>query len=981
MKCKPIAALGAAAGLVVALLSTPAGAQPSAGRAEISEMSEMAAEEDAAPADRAPEAAAKEDLETRVQALRQQLTAAQDGETRYRVYSELISAYARGARIPESLKVRDDLLEDASISPGRRSLAASSLAVSYALIGDYPKSQRAVQRAKQLAKDTPAEEYEKLNSDPSYTFLQAEAEIARRATGRHDIALSKTRERSELAWANFNDPALSPKRHQAAANELLNNVQVHVLLLVQNNRREEALSYIRGIQQRVATRPDLYATPYQLASLNTALAIALCSHDDYDAALAAVDAGIAGYLKAGAQEHEVALGVSRRLRLMIALAMGRIGDYQDDADRLQRARAANVVLNGSFAGVEADSLFMASRGQWADASDRVGVVVASNLKRRGSDNAFYKYQVAMQMLYQLNDPAAPVSEAAMARFVSRLASTGDDWVDANYRGSYVEDGALAKILDTLLPGSGQAPSPSAAALAFRVAELLRTSASQGALADGAARLAASDPKLRDLVEQEQQLRFEESTSRRAFNVATDRLERLAKQEKVDEKQQKRREAEQAEKQKSFAASTARLVELRRQIAAAFPVYRELISPSIPSAATLGAALRPGEAYVNFYAGPQSAYAFVVQPGGGLQALRIATSRAEARKAIAALRAPFDAGRPPEKDNDLAGFDLAASHAVYRTWLAPLAQPLRGARTVYIAAGGVLSNVPWNVLVTQPATKLDQASWWIGQATPVLMPSASSLMLARGHGPSRAKLPFTAFADPSFDGRDTPAAAPATSRVVRQNALPVEPGLRPALDYRRIRPLPETMDEVQAIGNALGADAASVLRGTSASRSQVMRQNLVDTRVVAFATHGLLPGEVPGMPKAGLAMSYEGQGLADSVLTIDDIVGLRLDADMVLLSACNTGYASGAAGDSMAALLRGFFASGARTLMATQWAVESQSAKDLTVQTFRTLAQDPALGKAQALAASQREMSAGKFGALYRHPYFWAPYFLAGDGAR
>jgi len=956
-----------------AWLAQPAAAQP----AEAPATAEMPDDDELRP-ERPSEP--KDAVETKVQSLRQQLAEASDGETRYRLYTELIRTLYRGARIVESLKANDDLLEDATVSPGRRSLAASTLAVNYALIGDYPKSQRAVQRAKQLAKDTSVEDYETLSSDPSYTFLRAEAEIARRATSRHDIALTKTRERSDLAWANFNDATLSEKRRQAAANELLSNVHVHVLLLVQNNRRDEALSYIKGIQQRVATRPDLRATPYQRASLSAALAIALCSHDDYDAALAAVNTAIAGYTQAGMPEHETQLGIARRLRLMIALAMGRIGDYQDDADRLQRARAANIVLNGSFAGVEADSLFMASRGQWAEAADRVGQVVASNLRRRGPDNAFYKYQVAMQMLYQLNDAANQVSESAMERFVSRLASTGDDWVDGNYRGSYVEDGALAKILDTLLPRAGQ-PAPGAAALAFRVAELLRTSASQGALADGAARLASEDPKLRDLVEQEQKLRFEESTSRRAFATATDRLERLAQQEKVDEKQQKRREADLAEKQKSFAANTARLNGLRRQISAAFPVYRELISPRIPSAAALGAVLRPGEVYVNFYAGPKNGYAFVVQPGGALQAFRLDTARAETRKQIATLRAPFDAGLPPEKEDDAAGFDLAASYAVYKTWLQPLQESLRSARTVYIAAGGVLSNLPWNVLVTQPAAKLEQANWWIAQVTPVQMPSGSSLVLARGHGASKAKQPFTAFADPSFDGRDTAASPAATTRVVRQNAVPADAGQRPTLDYRSITPLPETLDEVRAIGTALGADAGSVVRGTMASRSQVMKQNLIDSRMIAFATHGLLPGEVPGMLKAGLAMSYEGQGLADSVLTIDDIVGLRLDADWVLLSACNTGYASGAAGDSMSALLRGFFASGARTLMATQWAVESQSAKALTVQTFKTLAQDPKLGKGQALANSQREMQAGKFGALYRHPYFWAPYFLAGDAAR
>ncbi len=928
-----------------------------------------------------PAASAAAALDARVLALRQQLDAARDGAERWRLHNEITTAYFRGARSAEALKSREETLEDNAVPTGRRSLVASGLAFSYAQLHDYPKSQRTVQRAKQLARDTRPDELETLPNEPSYAFLNAEAEIARRSTGRHDVALAKSRERADLAWANFNDATLSEKRRRAAANELLDNVQNYVRILVQNNRRDEALSYVTAIQQRIATRPDLRARPYQQASIQHALAIALSSHDDYDAALAAIDAAIAGYQRAGAQDQDLGLGMSRRMRLMVALAMGRIGDYQEDARLLELGRAGNAILASSVAPSEADSLILAARGAWSAASLRIEEVMASNLRRQGSESPFYKYQAALQLLYKLNDPATRVSDAEIERFVARLASADNDWVDTNYRGSYVEEGALAKILDYLIPADGQPPAPASAALAFRVAELLRTSSSQGALADGAARLAAADPKLRDLVEQEQVLRFEQATSRRAFATATERIERAARQGEQDERVQKRRAAEAAEKERTYAAHSARLIELRRQIASQFPIYRELISPKIPTAAAIGAALRSGEAYVNFYAGPYSGYAFLVQPGGGLQVRRIATTRADARQTIAALRALFDAGLPPERSDDAAGFDLAASHALFRAWVAPLQQALGSTRTVYIGAGGMLSNLPWNVLTTQPATSIEQAAWWVNQVTPVQMPSGSSLILARGQNPSKARSPFLAFADPSFNGQQAASDATPSLRKVHPRAVKPEAYRQPAFDYRSITPLPETLDEARAIGTALHADAASVLHGVQASRSRVLQQNLSDARVIAFATHGLLPGEVPGLLKAGLALSYEGQGLLDSVLTIDDIVGLRLDADWVVLSACNTGYASGAAGDAMSALLRGFFASGARSLLATQWAVESQSAKELTTRTFVALAQDPALSKAEALARSQRDMLAGKLGALYRHPYFWAPYFIAGDASR
>lgn len=920
-------------------------------------------------------------LEARAQALRQQLAAASDGEERYRLLDELARSYFRAGRVGDALRVRDEIIEDARILAGRRSLMASELALNQALIGDHPRSQRLVARAKQLARETRPEEVENLPREPSYNFLRAEAEIARRAHGRHEVALAKTRERSELAWANFNDPALSDKRRRAAANELLNNVHLHVVLLVQNNRRQEALSYVNEISWRLATRGELQATPFQAASIEVARGIALSSHDDYDGALEAINAGIARYQRAGAPVHEFGFGSALRQRLMVALAIGQIAERLADAEALQRGRALSPILAGSFPEAESDSLAMAARGQWAAATTRIGENMALIARNQGMESPFYKYKAAMQLLFRLSDPSGNVGLSDIERFVDGLASTDADWADASYRGAYVEDGALTAAMAWLMRQTDAAVAPRARALAFRIAELLRVNASQGALADGAARLAAGTPRLRALVEQEQVLRFDQATSRQAFALAAGRLERLSRQAETDPLVLQRQTSEAAEKEKTLKATADKLRQLRRDIAAQFPVYRELISPSIPGSERIGAVLRPGEAYVNLYAANQAAYAFVVLPGGEFHAQRLEVPRASLREMTNTLRRGFDAGVPPHQPNDAAGFDLQAAHGLYQALIAPIEPRLKGSGTVYLSTSGLLGSIPWNVLVTRPAQRLADTAWWIGTTTPVLMPSASALLLARTQAARRAGAPLLAFADPSFDGQEHAAAGAADQRRVRPPAVRSNTGTQSALDYRRIAPLPETLEEVRAIAALLEAPPRSVIRGTQASRSRVLKEDLSDARVVAFATHGLLPGEAPGLLKAGLALAYEGQGLADSLLTIDDVVGLRLNADWVVLSACNTGLVTGNAGDALSALSRGFFASGARALLATQWAVESESAKQLTVGLFKAFAADPALSKAGALARVQRDMLGGQYGALYRHPYFWGAYFLAGDAAR
>ena len=120
----------------------------------------------------------------------------------------------------------------------------------------------------------------------------------------------------------------------------------------------------------------------------------------------------------------------------------------------------------------------------------------------------------------------------------------------------------------------------------------------------------------------------------------------------------------------------------------------------------------------------------------------------------------------------------------------------------------------------------------------------------------------------------------------------------------------------------------------------------------FATHGLVPGELNGLTQPALALSApdvsgsEGDGL----LTMEEILALRLDADWVVLSACNTGSGAGAGAEAASGLGRAFFYAGTRALLVTNWSVHSQSARDLTTDLFRRQNADPKLSRGEALAA-------------------------------
>jgi CHAT domain-containing protein len=249
-----------------------------------------------------------------------------------------------------------------------------------------------------------------------------------------------------------------------------------------------------------------------------------------------------------------------------------------------------------------------------------------------------------------------------------------------------------------------------------------------------------------------------------------------------------------------------------------------------------------------------------------------------------------------------------------------------------------------------------------------LPSASALLALR-RSPSRvsAAKALIGFGDPAFK---LPGSAPANGVAQYDAAW----GFR----YADVTPLPETRRELLALATALGADPGiDLILGAAATRQAVLTTPLADRRVVAFATHGLMPGELPGISKPSLAMAANADLLQSPLLELDDILSLRLNAQWVVLSACNT--AAGERGNgAMSGLVRAFFFAGTRSVLATHWAVESESAAALSTATFMSQAKGATV-RSESLRQAQLSMLNGSLGeGRWAHPYFWAPYALFGD---
>jgi CHAT domain-containing protein len=185
-----------------------------------------------------------------------------------------------------------------------------------------------------------------------------------------------------------------------------------------------------------------------------------------------------------------------------------------------------------------------------------------------------------------------------------------------------------------------------------------------------------------------------------------------------------------------------------------------------------------------------------------------------------------------------------------------------------------------------------------------------------------------------------------------------------------------------VAQSLGATAENIRLGEEATVTAVRSAALDRYRVIHFATHGLVAGDLesadgslvePALVMTPPATASSGD---DGLLKASDIVALRLNADLVILSACNTAAGEHAGGEALSGLANAFLYAGARSLLASNWPVASDAAVRITTGMTAALAADPAIGRAEAL---RRSISALIDSEDDAHPSYWAPFSLIGEG--
>lgn len=543
--------------------------------------------------------------------------------------------------------------------------------------------------------------------------------------------------------------------------------------------------------------------------------------------------------------------------------------------------------------------------------------------------------------------------------------------------------------------------------AFEAAQYAQISGAAAALDKTTARFAAGGGPLAVLEQERDKKLAEIEAVDRQFSALIERGAQVPEQERRALTERR-------------AALRAEVDVIEAKIAKDFPQYFDLTRPKALDIAAVQKLLNPDEAMVVILVSDDASYTWAVTREGSTW------SRSEAMKqdALAAkvntLRASMEvdgargSGRqpPPTAGGTAAvalqgkAFDRKLAHEIYKELIAPVEGVLEGKQVLLTNVSGPLTSLPLALLVTAPPQGSDSdpaavatSPWLIDKYALAELPSVSALRslrclliekpadahpgcVDRAGSPAYAQvrsggITLAAYGAPTLAGAYTPetgrSVTPGLAGQMYKGKLADPEKLR-ALAY-----LPQAKAELESLQKSFGAQSTVVI-GDAATEAAVKSSKAVaGARFVVFSTHGLLATEVGDNAEPGLVFTPPKQAteLDDGLLTMSEVTELKIPADIVVLSACNTAAGDGQNADGLSGLARAFFQAGTRSLLVSHWAVSDAATSLLMQQTFGNIQKGDVAGRARALQAAMQTVRSEGTG-QFVSPKYWAAFTLVGD---
>jgi CHAT domain-containing protein/tetratricopeptide (TPR) repeat protein len=347
------------------------------------------------------------------------------------------------------------------------------------------------------------------------------------------------------------------------------------------------------------------------------------------------------------------------------------------------------------------------------------------------------------------------------------------------------------------------------------------------------------------------------------------------------------------------------------------------------------------ALLEFFVGKAGSYLFAVTRGG--LAVHPLPPGGQLVALVERVRAAVD-----HASRLRAGLHAADAYELYRLLLLPAAAELRDKPRLILAPDGPLYSLSFEVLLTGPV----EGNAAVRRDLPYLLRDHSVSYI-----PSASVL------------AQLPTQSRPSSWATDEGKLFVGVGDPEAIPSRS---LPAARDEIRRIASSFPAERTVTFLGPEASEENVKRSAAVKSaRYLHFATHGVLDESTPEL--SGLRLAHAGDTAEDGLLQVRDVFNLQLHADLVVLSACQTGMGKEVSGEGLIGMTRAFLYAGAASVLVSLWRVDDESTADLMVSFYRHLERSG--DKSEALRLAKLDLIDRS---PYFQPYYWAPFILVGE---
>lgn len=413
-----------------------------------------------------------------------------------------------------------------------------------------------------------------------------------------------------------------------------------------------------------------------------------------------------------------------------------------------------------------------------------------------------------------------------------------------------------------------------------------------------------------------------------------------------------------------------------EIRTKYPGYAAIKYPKPTPAGEL--ALKENEVLIEFALTGDEGYVFVIRKGGVSRIHRINIHREALEEKIKAFMEPLNTGKPSE-------FSIKASKELYEILLFQALKDIKDTEKLIIVPDGILGLLPFEALAIKGGKDYKDSLYIGDKWTITYSQSATALALTRLLKPSEAKKPLFALGNPVYDKSDPRyiaykkgASQQITAKDVKQYAyrgITVLPKGEREWEEVIYSSLPETEDEVREIARLFGVkpEMPEVLLNISANETNFRNTFLKDYRYIHLATHADLPGKVQGIKEPFIILGQvENRGKDDGFLTLSEVLELKFDADMVVLSACSTGKGKMMEGEGVANFARAFQHAGAKSVLVSLWEVASEPAVEYMKAFYGHL-------KAGKSRAEALRLARNAIKAKYSNPFYWAVFILHGEG--